>query len=111
MAKTFTIDLTPVGCKTQEGNERVNKVIDKLEKARTEVAQKTGEFVRENSRRIREALTDERFLNRNASFSRDEANEILESLTNLEAKCNAVDELHDEFLRALSGRPPREFLD
>lgn len=111
LAKTFTIDLTPAGCKTPEGNARVNKAIDKLENARTEVAQSTGAFIRENAYRIREALTDERFLNRSASFSRDEANEVLESLAKLETKCNEINDLHDEFLRALSGRAPREVLD
>jgi hypothetical protein len=85
-----TIDITPVGLTTPEGQERVRIAMQKLENATALVANAASDLIARSGSRIAEALKGD-----------PDAMEDLESLTELLARRNRE---QDHFLRALSGR-------
>jgi hypothetical protein len=90
MPETFKMDITPVGMRTNEGIDRVNKAQDAWESQQAEVANYTNFFLKNH-----------------ADLIMVECPSLREEIEELREKCRVMLDLQEEFLQAVGGRPPR----
>lgn len=87
VTKTGTIDITPVGCQTPEGNARVAKAMKAFDDSSAEVANKATEF-------LRELLLEVKI-----------PNALADDLKELTAAINRRKAIQEAFLRAVASAP------
>ena len=96
-----TIDITPVGLQTPEGQKRVAEAQQEWDSATHLLANVLGEFISEHSEGILKAVD---YLS-SVDDSQINSDAVTEDLHQLKALIGARDRKQEKFLRAVSGKP------
>lgn len=89
---TIKIDITPVGCSTPEGVERVNKAMAAFEASHANVANNCSAFIMKYADEIKAAVV------------RSDDEDVVEDYKEMVRSIEERRKLQDEFLRAVAGR-------
>lgn len=93
MAKTTTINITPEGCKTPEGIERVNKALEAKDSAAYDVTNRTINLLKECGDILEKQLAKD-----DDEYAKEQYDELKEAI-------KTYQDATEEFLYAISGRP------
>ena len=95
--KTETIDITPEGCKTPEGNKRVNDAMTAFQESREEVARLATSLLRNET--ILDILR--------AGLEAQEEHEAIDQLDALYDAVGVRMRAEEDFVLAVAGKPKR----
>lgn len=92
-----TIDLTPEGCKTEEGAKRVERTMNTLENTRAEMANRSVRFLSEYGSVIKQLAKCD-----------DDGADIILTINELVLLGKQMNEDQEEFMLAVGNRPSRK---